>query len=135
MKTTLLAAALLLAAVPAGAQKKAKTSGNPIFSGWYADPEGAVFGNQYWVFPTYSAPYEKQTFFDAFSSPDLAKVKEELKQNTEKKAEPVQPIQPVRPEPAQSAPAPVTTYALFRDGKFVTHAIQSDKKFLALAGK
>ena len=35
---------------------------------------------------------------------------------------------------AQGAPAPVTTYALFRDGKFVTHAIQSDKKFLALAG-
>lgn len=37
-------------------------------------------------------------------------------------------------ETAQSLPAPVTTYALFRDGKFVTHAIQSDKKFLALAG-
>ena len=38
-------------------------------------------------------------------------------------------------EDAQSAPAPVTTYALFRGGKFVTHAIQSDKKFLALADK
>ena len=37
-------------------------------------------------------------------------------------------------EEAQNVPAPVTTYALFRDGKFVTHAIQSDKKFLALAG-
>ena len=37
-------------------------------------------------------------------------------------------------EKAQSVPAPVTTYALFRDGKFVTQAIQSDKKFLALAG-
>ena len=37
-------------------------------------------------------------------------------------------------ETAQNAPAPVTTYALFRDGKFVTQAIQSDKKFLALAG-
>ena len=36
-------------------------------------------------------------------------------------------------EQAQNAPAPVTTYALFRDGKFVTQAIQSDKKFLALA--
>lgn len=35
---------------------------------------------------------------------------------------------------AQNTPSPVTTYALFRDGKFVTHAIQSDKKFLALAG-
>jgi beta-xylosidase len=46
-------------------------SGNPIFAGWYADPEGAVFGNRFWVFPTYSAPYNQQTFFDAFSSPDL----------------------------------------------------------------
>lgn len=36
-------------------------------------------------------------------------------------------------EAAQNVPAPVTTYALFRDGKFVTQAIQSDKKFLALA--
>jgi len=35
---------------------------------------------------------------------------------------------------AQNAPAPVTTYALFRNGTFVTHAIQTDKKFLALAG-
>lgn len=37
-------------------------------------------------------------------------------------------------EAAQNVPAPVTTYALFRDGKFLTQAIQSDKKFLALAG-
>lgn len=37
-------------------------------------------------------------------------------------------------ETAQNVPAPVTTYALFRDGQFVTQAIQSDKKFLALAG-
>ena len=37
-------------------------------------------------------------------------------------------------EAAQNVPAPVTTYALFRDGRFVTQAIQSDKKFLALAG-
>ena len=37
-------------------------------------------------------------------------------------------------ETAQNAPAPVTTYALFRDGKFETQAILSDKKFLALAG-
>lgn len=37
-------------------------------------------------------------------------------------------------EAAQNAPTPVTTYALFRDGKFLTQAIQSDKKFLALAG-
>lgn len=34
---------------------------------------------------------------------------------------------------AQNVPAPVTTYALFRDGAFVTKGIQSDKKFLTLA--
>ncbi len=51
--------------------KKKKMSGNPIFTGWYADPEGAVLDGKYWVFPTFSAPYDKQLFFDAFSSPDL----------------------------------------------------------------
>jgi len=47
------------------------TSGNPIFQGWYADPEGVIFGNQYWIYPTYSAPYDEQVFLDAFASPDL----------------------------------------------------------------
>lgn len=37
-------------------------------------------------------------------------------------------------EAAQNVSAPVTTYALFRDGVFLTQGIQSDKKFLALAG-
>lgn len=37
-------------------------------------------------------------------------------------------------ETAQSMPVPVTTYALFYDGKYITHGIQSDKKFLKLAG-
>ena len=50
-----------------------KTSGNPIVEGWYADPEGAVFNNEYWVFPTYSAEYKDQLHFDAFSSKDLVK--------------------------------------------------------------
>ena len=40
----------------------------------------------------------------------------------------------LRKESAQNVPAPVTTYALFRDGQFLTQGIQSDKKFLALAG-
>ena len=54
-----------------GAAEAKATSGNPIFPGWYADPEGAVFEDRYWVYPTYSARYEAQVFFDAFSSPDL----------------------------------------------------------------
>lgn len=50
-----------------------KTSGNPIAEGWYADPEAAVFDHRCWVFPTYSAPYDEQLHFDAFSSSDLVK--------------------------------------------------------------
>ena len=71
-------------------------SGNPIFPGWYADPEGIIFGEEYWIYPTYSDHYEIpdtssemsakqlaarenainkqyliQTFFNAFSSKDL----------------------------------------------------------------
>ena len=56
------------------AQQNAKDtawSGNPLFKGWYADPEAIIFNKQYWIFPTYSAPYNKQVFFDAFSSKDL----------------------------------------------------------------
>ena len=53
------------------ATKTAATSGNPILPGWYADPEVAVFDKRYWIYPTYSAPYEQQTFLDAFSSTDL----------------------------------------------------------------
>ncbi|HPG12526.1 MAG TPA: glycoside hydrolase family 43 protein [Chitinophagaceae bacterium] len=53
------------------AQKESSYSGNPIFKGWYADPEAIVFGNKYWVYPTYSAPYNEQVFMDAFSSTDL----------------------------------------------------------------
>ncbi len=47
------------------------TSGNPVIKGWYADPEAAIFGKRYWIYPTYSDKYNKQVFFDAFSSKDL----------------------------------------------------------------
>ncbi len=50
-------------------------SGNPIVNGWYADPEAVVFDHRCWIFPTYSAAYDKQLFFDAFSSRDLVKWK------------------------------------------------------------
>ena len=77
-------------------RKEPLFSGNPIFPGWYADPEGTIFGDSYWVFPTFSdesgnleptlqlsdyqkkirnntinPQYLKQTFLDAFSSKDL----------------------------------------------------------------
>ena len=71
-------------------------AGNPVLEGWYADPEGIIFDDEYWIFPTYSdhfgepdtstaftgeqlavraqainEQYLIQTFFDAFSSKDL----------------------------------------------------------------
>ncbi|HZW09159.1 MAG TPA: glycoside hydrolase family 43 protein [Phycisphaerales bacterium] len=74
-------------------------SGNPIFPGWYADPEAVVYDGAYWIYPTWSDDWEpagagprpadapaelsdrqklainpqylKQTSLDAFSSPDL----------------------------------------------------------------
>lgn len=67
--STLVAVALACAPwCPAGAQR---ASGNPILPGWYADPEAHVFEGKYWIFPTFSAPYDQQTFLDAFSSTDL----------------------------------------------------------------
>ncbi|SEN45138.1 Glycosyl hydrolases family 43 [Sphingomonas gellani] len=73
------------------------SASNPIVAGWYADPEIHAFGKQYWIYPTYSddfgtpdrttrftpqqeearkrhtvrPSYAYQTFFNAFSSPDL----------------------------------------------------------------
>lgn len=49
----------------------AQKSGNPLFKGWYADPEAIIFDKTYWIFPTYSAKYKEQVFLDAFSSKDL----------------------------------------------------------------
>lgn len=68
---TLIVCSLQLLSQEIKKDQKATTSGNPVFPGWYADPEGAIFGNQYWIYPTYSAPFDEQVFFDAFSSPDL----------------------------------------------------------------
>ena len=47
------------------------TSGNPILQGWYADPEGIIYDDTYWIYPTWSDKFEKQTYFDCFSSKDL----------------------------------------------------------------
>ncbi|WP_422774116.1 family 43 glycosylhydrolase [Plantactinospora sp. WMMC1484] len=61
-------------AVPASAALPDYTTaeaGNPIVAGWYADPDVAIYGNRFYVFPTSSRPYAEQTYLDAFSSTDL----------------------------------------------------------------
>src|SRR6185503_6135746 len=61
--------ALVIAVAIAAAQ--APRAANPVIEGWYADPEAHVFDGKYWIYPTYSAPYNEQLFLDAFSSTDL----------------------------------------------------------------
>ena len=71
---TLFGACLAMIISPNGLfsqSSKKKTAGNPIVPGWYADPEGTIFQKTFWVYPTYSAPYHQQVFFDAFSSTDM----------------------------------------------------------------
>ena len=54
IRTFVLSLAALMAPL---ASADEKSSGNPVFEGWYADPEGIIFGDRYWIYPTYSAPY------------------------------------------------------------------------------
>jgi beta-xylosidase len=44
---------------------------NPVFDGWYADPELHCFEGRFYIYPTYSAEYEEQAFFEVWSSEDL----------------------------------------------------------------
>lgn len=55
------------------AQSEAAPScnGNPCFPGTYADPEGIVYDDSVFIFPTRSLPYDEQTSLDCFSSADL----------------------------------------------------------------
>ncbi len=54
-----------------GCNSEPQKSGNPVLPGKYADPECALFGDTYWIFPTRSVAYEEGIAFDAFSSKDL----------------------------------------------------------------
>lgn len=63
--------ALLAACGTKSNTDEAVTSGNPLFEGWYADPEGIIYDDTYWIYPTWSKPFHEQVFFDCFSSKDL----------------------------------------------------------------
>ena len=62
---------LAIMAVAAVSCAEPKRSGNPIIEGWYADPEAVIFGDTYWIYPTWSQPFPDQLHLDAFSSKDL----------------------------------------------------------------
>ncbi len=72
---TYLLMTLVLISASLLAQKRTGKNHNPVLEGWYADPEGIIFDKEYWIYPTYSAPYEQQVFMDAFSSRDLVRWK------------------------------------------------------------
>lgn len=46
-------------------------SGNPLFPGWYADPEIHCFAGRYYIYPTTSRPFAQQTSYECWSSDDL----------------------------------------------------------------
>jgi beta-xylosidase len=54
-----------------GSILRPRSTGNPLFPGWYADPEIHCFAGRYYIYPTTSRPYAEQTFFECFSSDDL----------------------------------------------------------------
>ena len=71
--TVLMAGALMSCGGPKQApSEEVAKSGNPVFEGWYADPEGIIYGDTYWIYPTTSDLYEKQTFFEGFGELDQA---------------------------------------------------------------
>ena len=72
--------------------------------------------------------YTSQCPFNAKYVPVLEEVAKE--QNVEFKA-----IHIESKEMAQNAPTPITTYALFCDGEYISNEQMNDKKFLKLLGK
>ena len=57
-----------------------------------------------------------------------------LEQTAREKGIPFRAVHLQSREEAQNAPTPVTTYALFYDGRYITNEQMNDKKFLKLAG-
>ncbi|MBL1285430.1 family 43 glycosylhydrolase [Streptomyces sp. NPDC057067] len=133
LSVALASAALLLGFAPspagAGQQGPVRTAappvhstseaGNPLVEGWYADPDVAVYGDRFWIYPTTSRSYGEQTFMDAFSSTDMVHWTKHPK------------VLDIADVPwakyALWAPAPV-----YRDGKyylyFAANDIQSDSE-------
>ena len=68
---SVIALVLLAACGTKSSNEETITSGNPLFEGWYADPEGIIYDDTYWIYPTWSKPFHEQVFFDCFSSKDL----------------------------------------------------------------
>ncbi|KAK2802434.1 hypothetical protein FQN51_004497 [Onygenales sp. PD_10] len=58
-------------ALPRNLPRALDKAGNPVIEGWYADPEARIYDNKYFIYPTVSAEFDDQTYFEAFSSHDL----------------------------------------------------------------
>ncbi len=56
-----------------------------------------------------------------------------IKEVAEESNIPLKIVHIISIEEAQNAPTPVTNYAMFKDGKFLTHIMLSEKKFLSLS--
>ncbi|MGW0788593.1 family 43 glycosylhydrolase [Streptomyces sp. NPDC002911] len=127
LSVALTAAALLAGFAPslAGAEQPAAArpaaapapstaeAGNPLVEGWYADPDVAVYGDRFWIYPTTSRSYSEQTFMDAFSSTDMV--------NWTKHSKVLDIADVSWAKYALWAPAPV-----FRDGKYYLYFAAND---------
>ena len=52
-------------------------TGNPLFPGWYADPELHIFNGRYYIYPTTSRDFDDQAAFECWSSADLTRWRNE----------------------------------------------------------
>lgn len=48
-------------------------AGNPLFDGWFADPEIRVYDGVFWIFATTSVAFKEQKHFNAWASIDLTR--------------------------------------------------------------
>ena len=53
---------LSLALLLVACKHEKEYSGNPIVEGWYADPEGVVFDDEYWIYPIFLSELIAQIF-------------------------------------------------------------------------
>ena len=70
--------------------------------------------------------------YDTSQCPFNAKYVPVLEQTAKENAIPFHAIHIESREEAQNAPTPITNYALFRDGEYITNEKKKKKKFLKL---
>lgn len=98
----------------------AKDAALPQFKGCARHPHTDAMG--------YVLYYTSQYPFNAKYVPIIENIAKE-------KAIPFQAVHLKNKEETQNAPTPITTYALFLDGSYITNEQMNEKRFLTLSGR